>query len=119
MKLQKIPDGSILFKGRFDFDLFSNHYTVCLEIYFQKSPFYSMEFNSFQISFEKNEYIDRQKHTKKVNSDYKYFRSILNLSPDSTSQSIQRRLYINVQCNFDSDSPNLLPIYVSDLWNKK
>ncbi|XP_068673326.1 autotransporter adhesin SadA-like [Montipora foliosa] len=54
MKIQKIPDGSNLFKGRFDFDLFklirdnfSNHYTVCLEIYFQKSPFYSMEFNSF------------------------------------------------------------------------
>ena len=60
MKVQKIPEGSNLFKGRFDFNLFklirdnfSNHYTVCLEIHFQKSPFYSMEFNSFKISFEK------------------------------------------------------------------
>ena len=119
MKVQKIPDGSKLFKGRFDFNLFklirdnfSNHYTVCLEIYFQKSPFYSMEFNSFKISFEKmNINIDKS-ITKKVNSDYKYFRSILNLSPDSTSPSIQRRLYVNVQCIFDNNSPNMLPIYV-------
>ena len=41
MKVQKMSDGSNLFKGRFDFNLFkvirdnfSNHYTVCLEIYF-------------------------------------------------------------------------------------
>ena len=50
--------------------------------------------------------------TKKVNSDYKYFRSILNLSPDGTSQSIQRRLYIEVECIYDNKTPNLLPIYV-------
>ena len=71
-----------------------------------------MEFNSFKISFEKmNINIDKS-ITKKVNSDYKYFRSILNLSPDSTSQSIQRRLCVNVQCIFDNNSPNMLPIYV-------
>ena len=119
MKVQKMPDGSSLFKGRFDFnlfklirDIFRDHCTVCLEIYFQKSPFYSVEFNSFQISFEKlNIYIDKS-ITKEVNSDYKYYHSILNLSPGSTSQLIQRFLYINVQCHFDNDSPNLLPIHV-------
>ena len=119
MKVQKTTDGSSLFKGRYDFNLFkwirdnfSNHYSVCLEIYCQKSPFYSMEFNSFQISFEKMNINIDKRITKKVNSDYKYYRSILNLSPGSTSQLIQRRLYINVQCIFDNDSPNLLPIYV-------
>ena len=71
-----------------------------------------MEFNSFKISFEKMNINVDKSTTKKVNSDYKYYRSILNLSPDSTSQSIQRRLYINVQCSFDNNSPNLLPICV-------
>ena len=119
MNIAKTQDGANLFKGRFDFNLFkliqdnfSNHYTVCLEIHFQRVPFYSLEFNSFKINFQKlNMNIDKSM-TKKVNSDYKYFRSILNLSPDGTSQSIQRRLYIEVECIYDNKSPNLLPIYV-------
>ena len=50
--------------------------------------------------------------TIKVNSEYKYLRTILNLSPDGTSPSIQRRLYVNFKSNFDSKSPNLLPVFV-------
>ena len=94
MKVQKTNNG--LFKGRFNFNLFkmilndfSDKYTVCAETYFKKSPFYSLEFNSFNITFEKiNMNIDSTQ-TRKINTDYKY-RSIL--SPDSTSQSIERRL---------------------------
>ena len=117
MKVQETNGG--LFKGRFDFNLFkmirdnfSDNYTVCIEIYFEKDGRHDKEFNSFNITFEKeNMNIDKSK-TNQVNSEYKYYRSILNLSPDGTSQSIRRRLYINVQCNFDDKSPTLLPIYV-------
>ena len=50
--------------------------------------------------------------TIKVNSEYKYLRTILNLSPDGDSPSIQRRLYVNFKSNYDNDSPTLLPVYV-------
>ena len=36
----------------------------------------------------------------------------MNLSPDGTSQQIQRRLYVNFKSNFDNSSPVLLPIFV-------
>ena len=119
LKVQKTNDGSNLFKGRFDFNLFrmirddfSNHYTVCIEVYFEKDGRHNSEFNSFNMSFEKlNMNIDKS-HTIKINTDYKYYRSILNISPDGTSQSIQRRLYVNVQSTYDNLSPQLLPLYV-------
>ena len=83
-----------------------------METYFQKSPFYSYQFSSNLLGFEKlNMNIDSGLKIK-VNSDYKYLRTILNLSPDGTSQGIQRRLYVNFKSNFDNSSPNLLPIYV-------
>ena len=44
--------------------------------------------------------------TKKVNSDYKYYRSIINLSPNGLGDQIQRRLYINFQATYDNDSPS-------------
>ena len=117
MKVQKTQDGSSLFKGKFDFNLFkliqenfSNNYTIALEIYFERFPFTEKEFNSIRISFEKiNMYINA---TKKVNSECKCYRSILNKSPDGSSKQIQRRLYINFQATYDNDSPPLLPIYV-------
>ena len=119
MKVRRTTDGSNEYKGRFDFNLFkmyrdnkSDKYTVCIETYFQKSPFYDYEFVSTLLGFEKlNINIDLGT-TIKVNSEYKYLRTILNLSPDGTSPSIQRRLYVNFKSNFDSDSPNLLPVYV-------
>ena len=119
LKVQKTNDGSSLFKGRFDFNLFkmirdnfSDNYTVCIEVYFEKDGRHDSEFDSFNITFEKlNMNIDKS-HTIKVNTDYKYYRSILNLSPDGTSPSIQRRLYVNVQSSFDNLSPSLLPLYV-------
>ena len=119
MKVQKTSDGSSLFKGRFDFNLFkmirddfSDNYTVCIEVYFEKYGRYDSEFNSFNMTFEKlNMNIDKS-HTIKINTDYKYYRSILNLSPGFTSPSIQRRLYVNVQSNYDNFSPQLLPLYV-------
>ena len=120
LKVQKTNDGSSLFKGRFDFNLFkmirddfSDNYTVCIEVYFINSRQYDSEFNSFNISFEKlNMNIDKS-HTIKIStSEYKYYRSILNLSPDGISTSIQRRLYVNVQSNYDNFSPQLLPLYV-------
>ena len=119
MKVQRTNDGSSEYKGRFDFNLFklirdnfSDHYTVCLETYFQKSPFYDYEFGSNVLSFEAlNINIDTGL-TIKVNSEYKYLRTILNLSPDSTSKQIQRRLYVNFKSNFDNSSPVLLPIFV-------
>ena len=119
LKVQKTNDGSSLFKGRFDFNLFkmirddfSNKYTVCLEVYFEKDGRHDSEFDSFNITFEKlNMNIDKS-HTIKIKTDYKYYRSILNLSPDGTSPSIQRRLYLNVQCNYNNSSPSLLPLYV-------
>ena len=119
MKVQRTNDGSSEYKGRFDFNLFklirdnfSDHYTVCLETYFQKSPFYDYEFGSTVLSFEAlNINIDTGL-TVKVNSEYKYLRTILNLSPDGTSKQIQRRLYVNFKSNFDNSSPALLPIFV-------
>ena len=119
MKVQRTNDGSSEYKGRFDFNLFkliqdnfSDHYTVCLETYFQKSPFYDYEFGSTVLSFEAlNINIDTGL-TVKVNSEYKYLRTILNLSPDGTSKQIQRRLYVNFKSNFDNSSPVILPIFV-------
>ena len=119
MKVRRTTVGSNEYKGRFDFNLFkmyrdnkSDKYTVCIETYFQKSPFYGYEFESTLLGFEKlNMNIDLGT-TIKVNSEYKYLRTILNLSPDGTSPSIQRRLYVNFKSNFDNDSPNLLPVYV-------
>ena len=119
MKVQRTNDGSSKYKGRFDFNLFklirdnfSDHYTVCLETYFQKSPFYDYEFGSTVLSFEAlNINIDTGL-TVKVNSEYKYLRTILNLSPDGTSKQIQRRLYVNFKSNFDNSSPVLLPIFI-------
>ena len=119
MKVRRTTDGSNEYKGRFDFNLFkmyrdnkSDKYTVCVETYFQKSPFYGYEFASTLLGFEKlNMNIDSGT-TIKVNSEYKYLRTILNLSPDGTSPSIQRRLYVNFKSNFDNNSPNLLPVFV-------
>ena len=119
MKVQRTTDGSNEYKNRFDFNLFkmyrdnkSDKYTVCIETYFQKSPFHGYEFESTLLGFEKlNMNIDLGT-TIKVNSEYKYLRTILNLSPDGTSPSIQRRLYVNFKSNFDNDSPNLLPVFV-------
>ena len=119
MKVRRTTDGSNEYKGRFDFNLFkmyrdnkSDKYTVCVETYFQKSPFYGYEFASTLLGFEKlNMNIDLGT-TIKVNSEYKYLRTILNLSPDGTSPSIQRRLYVNFKSNFDNNSPNLLPVFV-------
>ena len=119
MKVRRTTDGSNEYKGRFDFNLFkmyrdnkSDKYTVCVETYFQKSPFHGYEFESTLLGFEKlNMNIDLGT-TIKVNSEYKYLRTILNLSPDGTSPSIQRRLYVNFKSNFDNDSPTLLPVYV-------
>ena len=119
MKVWRTTDGSDEYKGRFDFNLFkmyrdnkSDKYTVCIETYFQKSPFYSYEFESTLLGFEKlNMNIDLGT-TIKVNSEYKYLRTILNLSPDGTSPSIQRRLYVNFKSNFDNNSPHLLPVFV-------
>ena len=119
MKVQRTTDGSNEYKGRLDFNLFkmyrdnkSDKYTVCVETYFQKSPFYGYEFESTLLGFEKlNMNIDLGT-TIKVNSEYKYLRTILNLSPDGTSPSIQRRLYVNFKSNFDNDSPTLLSVYV-------
>ena len=119
MKVRRTTDGSNEYKGRFDFNLFkmyrdnkSDKYTVCVETYFQKSPFYGYEFESTLLGFEKlNMNIDLGT-TIKLNSEYKYLRTILNLSPDGASPSIQRRLYVNFKSNFDNDSPTLLPVYV-------
>ena len=119
MKVQRTNDGSSEYKGRFDFNLFklirddfSDHYTVCLETYFQKSPFYDYEFGSTLLSFEALNINIDSGLTVKVNSEYKYLRTILNLSPDGTSKQIQRRLYVNFKSDFDNSSPVLLPIFV-------
>ena len=119
MKVRRTTDGSNEYKGRFDFNPFkmyrdnkSDKYTVCVETYFQKSPFHGYEFESTLLGFEKLSMNIDLGTTIKVNSEYKYLRTILNLSPDGTSPSIQRRLYVNFKSNFDNDSPNLLPVFV-------
>ena len=119
LKVQKTSDGTNLFKGRFDFNLFkmirddfSDNYTVCVEVYFEKDGRHDTEFNRFNIQLERlNMNIDNY-NTIRINSDYKDFRSILNLSPDGTSKQIQRRLYVTVQSTYDNLSPSLLPLYV-------
>ena len=73
LKVQKTNDGSSLFKGRFDFNLFkmirddfSDNYTVCIEVYFEKNGRHDSEFNSFNMTFEKlNMNIDKS-HTIKI-----------------------------------------------------
>ena len=92
-------------------DNFSNNYTAAIEIYFEQFPFFEMEFNSVKISFESLNININKNTTIKINSNYKYYRSILNLSPDGLG-GIQRRLYINFQATYDNDSPPTLPIYV-------
>ena len=117
-KVRKTTDGSNLFKGRLDFNLytlteknFSNQYTICLEIIFPKDRRYDKEFNSTKLTFEKlNINIDKF-HTIKINNDYNYYRTILNLSPDGSSKLIQRRLYTTIECSYDNLSPNLLQLY--------
>ena len=121
-KIEVEKDGSSglsEYKCRFDFNLFkliqndlSDNYTVCMETYFQTSPFYSYEFSSALLGFEKLNINIDSGLTIKVNSDYKYLRAILNLSPDSTSPNIEKRLCVNFKSNFDNNSPDQLPIYV-------
>ena len=108
------------YKSRFNFNLYkliqddlSDNYTVCIETYFQTSPFYSYEFSSALLGFEKLNINIDSGLTIKVNSNYKYLRTILNLSPDGTSPKIEKRLYVNFKSNYDNDSPEPLPIYVS------
>ena len=57
---------------------------IALEIYFELFPFIEKEFNRAIISFEKINVFINHNATKKVNSDYKYYRSILNMSPDGS-----------------------------------
>ena len=118
LKVQKAKDGSSLFKGRFDFNLFklirddySDKYTVCLEIYFPKTGF-DLEFGSLKVTLEKTNMNTIRTTTVKTNTDYKYYRFIMNLSPDGSSPDIQRRLYVTVQSTYDNRSPTLLPLYV-------
>ena len=116
--VQKAKDGSSLFKGRFDFNLFklirddySDKYTVCLEIYFPKTGF-DLEFGSLKVTLEKTNMNTIRTTTVKTNTDYKYYRFIMNLSPDGSSPNIERWLYITVQSTYDNRSPTLLPLYV-------
>ena len=118
LKVQKAKDGSSLFKGRFDFNLFelirddySDKYTVCLEIYFPKTGF-DLEFGSLKVTLEKTNMNTIRTTTVKTNTDYKYYRFIMNLSPDGSSPNIERRLYVTVQSTYDNRSPTLLPLYV-------
>ena len=118
LKVQKAKDGSSLFKGRFDFNLFklirddySDKYTVCLEIYFPKTGF-DLEFGSLKVTLEKTNMNTDRTTTVKTNTDYKYYRFIMNLSPDGSSPNIERRLYVTVQSTYDNRSPTLLPLYV-------
>ena len=118
LKVQKAKDGSSLFKGRFDFNLFklirddySDKYTMCLEIYFPKTGF-DLEFGSLKVTLEKTNMNTDRTTTVKTNTDYKYYRFIMNLSPDGSSPNIERRLYVTVQSTYDNRSPTLLPLYV-------
>ena len=118
LKVQKAKDGSSLFKGRFDFNLFklirddySDKYTVCLEIYFPKTGF-DLEFGSLKVTLEKTNMNTDRTTTVKTNTDYKYYRFIMNLSPDGSSPNIERRLYVTVQSTYDNRSPTLSPLYV-------
>ena len=116
--VQKAKDGSSQFKGRFDFNLFklirddySDKYTVCLEIYFPKTGF-DLEFGSLKVTLEKTNMNTIRTTTVKTNTDYKYYRFIMNLTPDGSSPNIERRLYVTVQSTYDNRSPTLLPLYV-------
>ena len=116
--VQKANDGSSQFKGRFDFNLFklirddySDKYTVCLEIYFPKTGF-DLEFGSLKVTLEKTNMNTIRTTTVKTNTDYKYYRFIMNLSPDGSSPNIERLLYVTVQSTYDNRSPTLLPLYV-------
>ena len=116
--VQKAKDGSSQFKGRFDFNLFklirddySDKYTVCLEIYFPKTGF-DLEFGSLKVTLEKTNMNTIRTTTVKTNTYYKYYRFIMNLSPDGSSPNIERRLYVTVQSTYDNRSPTLLPLYV-------
>ena len=113
----KKTDGSSLYHGRWDWNLFklirdniSQKYTCCIEIYVPDSR-YDNEFNSSRLSFQGlNINIDYQA-AKKISNQYHYMREILSLSPDGTSQSIQGRLYRDFKSTFDNSSPTKLRIY--------
>ena len=92
----KKTDGSNLYHGRWDWNLFklirdnfSQKYTCCIEIYIPDSCYYN-EFNSSRLTFQGlNINIDYQA-SKKISNQYHYLRAILNLSLDGTSKSIQK-----------------------------
>ena len=85
-------------------------YTLCIETFFRTSDDY--QFNSAVLSFEGENMNINSSHTVKVDSDYKYYRSILNLSTDTLSSLLQRRLYVNFKSySIDSTSPNPLIAY--------
>ena len=62
------------------------------------------EFNSSRSSCQK-------KNCQKLSNQYHYIRVILNLFPDGSSQSIQKRLYVDFKSTFDNSSPAKLRIY--------
>ena len=49
--------------------------------------------------------------TKKVSNEYHYILCILQIQPDSTSNQIQRRLYVTLAETFDNNSLIRLPLY--------
>ena len=91
-------------------DNFSQNYTCCIEIYVPDSH-YDNEFNSSRLSFQGLNININYQAVKKISNQYHNIRAILNLSPDGTSQSIQRRLYVDFKSTFDNSSPTKLRIY--------
>ena len=113
----KKTDGSNLYYGRWDWNLFklirdnfSQNYTCCIEIC-NPDIRYDNEFNSANLSFQGLNINIYYQATKKSSNQYHYIRSILNLSPDGTSQSIQRRIYIDFKSTFDNNSPSKFRLY--------
>ena len=63
------------------------------------------------VKFESLNMIILQRSTKKVSNEYHYIRCIIQMHPDSTSNQIQRRLYVTLAGSYDNNGPQSLPLY--------
>ena len=108
------------YKGKFDVKLFklikdnfSSDFTLAVEFYFQKQsfPIYSNDFISMTLKFASLNMIILKQLSKIVSKEYHYIRTIPQMQPNSTSNKIERRLYVTLTATYDNNSPKSRPLY--------
>ena len=114
MKFQKINGRD--YNSQFDVNLFkltrdnySNEYTICLEMYFKEDNLGL--FNSSLVSFTAINFMIENQSMVKINTPFRYIRSIIHLKSETSVSSFQRRLFINYKSYGINSSPTNLQIH--------